>query len=117
LVNFTIDGFLRFDFIVGLDYGSDYRGALNIILEAIAEVEGVLTDTKKPNAWVLELSESTLNIQVTFWVNTFDRKISDLEVRTDAIITVLTALEKAGFNMPAQVLEIKNFQNKEFRTT
>lgn len=117
LVNFTIDGFLRFDFIVGLDYGSDYRGALNIILEAITQVEGVLTNTKKPNAWVLELSESTLNIQVAFWVNTFDRKISDMEVKTDAILTVLTALEKAGFNMPAQVLEIKNFQNKEFRTS
>jgi small-conductance mechanosensitive channel len=117
LVNFTIDGFLRYDFIVGLDYGSDYRGALNIIMEAIADVEGVLTDTKKPNAWVLELSESTLNIQVAFWVNTFDRKVSDLEVRTNAIISVLTALEKAGFNMPAQVLEIKNFQNKEFKTS
>jgi small-conductance mechanosensitive channel len=117
LVNFTIDGFLRYDFIVGLDYGSDYRGALNIIMEVIAEVEGVLTDTKKPNAWVLELSESTLNIQVAFWVNTFDRKVSDLEVRTNAIISVLTALEKAGFNMPAQVLEIKNFQNKEFKTS
>jgi hypothetical protein len=50
-------------------------------------------------------------------VNTFDRKSSDLEVKTDANITVLTALEKAGINMPAQVLEIKNFQNKEFRTS
>ncbi|WP_223271833.1 mechanosensitive ion channel family protein [Algoriphagus ratkowskyi] len=116
LVNFTIDGFLRYDFTVGLDYGSDYRAALSIILEAISTVEGVLTENKKPKAWISDLSESTLNLQVVFWVNTFDRKISDMEVKTDAVISVLTALEKAGINMPAQVLEIKNFQGKSFKT-
>jgi small-conductance mechanosensitive channel len=116
LINFTLDGFLRYDFMIGLDYGSDYRGALLVILEALSNVEGVLTETKKPNAWISDLSESTLNLQVVFWVDTFDRKISDMKVKTDAIIMVLTALEQAGFNMPAQVLEIKNFQDKGFKT-
>lgn len=116
LINFTIDGFLRYDFIIGLDYGSNYRGAINVILEALSTVEGVLNEGKNPNVWISELSESTLNIQAVFWVDTFDGRISDMRVKTDAIIAVLTALEKAGFNMPAQVLEIKNFQNKEFKT-
>jgi len=117
LVNFTIDGFLRYDFIIGLDYGSDYRGALDVVLAAISTVDGVLTDSKKPNVWISELSESTLNLQAVFWVDTFDRKISDTQVKTNAIIAVLEALEKSGFNMPAKVLEIKNFQDKEFKTS
>jgi small-conductance mechanosensitive channel len=117
LVNFTIDGFLRYDFIIGLDYGSDYRKAIDLIKATISEVEGVLTESKNPNAWVFELGESTLNIQVVFWVDTFDRKIKDLEVRTNAIIAVLRALENGGFNMPAKIIELKNHQGLALKTS
>jgi len=117
LVNFTIDGFLRYDFIVGLDYGSDYQAARALILEAIQEVPGVLMDTKTPKVWVSELAESTLNLQVAFWVDTFDRKIADLEVKSQAIIQVLTTLEKAGYNLPARVLEIKNYRDQSIKSS
>jgi small conductance mechanosensitive channel len=117
LVNFTIDGFLRYDFIVGLDYGSDYRAAMQLIEEQIQQVEGVLTDSKKPSVWISELGESTLNLQVTYWVDTFDRNVSDLKVKTEAILVVLTGLEKAGFNLPARVLEIKNYRDQEFKSS
>ena len=117
LVNFTIDGFLRYDFIVGLDYGSDYQAARALILEAIQKVPGVLMDTKTPKVWVSELAESTLNLQVAFWVDTFDRKIADLEVKSQAIIQVLTTLEKAGYNLPARVLEIKNYRDQSIKSS
>ncbi|WP_144605987.1 mechanosensitive ion channel family protein [Algoriphagus algorifonticola] len=117
LVNFTIDGYLRYDFIVGLDYGSDYQAARALILEAIQKVPGVLLDTKTPMVWVSDLAESTLNLQVTFWVDTFDRKIADLEVKSQAIIQVLTTLEKAGYNLPARVLEIKNYRDEPIKSS
>jgi small conductance mechanosensitive channel len=117
LVNFTIDGYLRYDFIIGLDYGTDYHGARALILEEIQKVKGVLKGSKAPKVWVLELAESTLNLQVAFWVDTLDRKIADMEVKTQAIIQVLTALEKAGFNLPARVMEIKNYQDKTFKNS
>lgn len=115
LVNFTIDGFLRYDFIIGLDYGSDYKGAMKVILEAISGVKGVLNNQKKPNVWISDLAESTLNLQVTFWVDTFDREIGDMEVKTNAIVQVLEELEKAGYNLPARVLEIKNYRDQGFK--
>ena len=117
LINFTIDGYLRYDFIVGLDYGSDYQAARAVILEAIQKVPGVLMDTKTPKVWVSELAESTLNLQVAFWVDTFDRKIADLEVKSQAIIQVLTSLEKAGYNLPARVLEIKNYRDQPIKSS
>ncbi|SFO30096.1 Mechanosensitive ion channel [Algoriphagus ornithinivorans] len=117
LVNFTIDGFLRYDFIVGLDYGSDYQAARALILEAIQKVPGVLMDTKTPKVWVSDLAESTLNLQVAFWVDTFDRKIADMEVKSQAIIQVLTTLEKAGYNLPARVLEIKNYRDQPIKSS
>ena len=116
LTNFTIDGFLRYDFIVGLDYGSEYESALDLIKKTIAEVPGVLGSRKASEVWVTELAESTLNIQVTFWVDTFERTISDAVVKSSAILAVLTALEKADFNMPARIVELKNYQGKELKT-
>ena len=116
LINFTIDGFLRYDFIIGLDYGSEYEKAIDLIRNTIVQVPGVLGKSKAPEVWVIELAESTLTIQVTFWVNTFDRAISDAVVKSSAILLVLTALEKAGYNMPARIVELKNYQGKELKT-
>ncbi|MBN3521219.1 mechanosensitive ion channel [Algoriphagus lutimaris] len=117
LTNFTIDGFLRYDFIIGLDYGSDYQGAVELIQSSIVTVPGVLQGAKSPKVWVVELAESTLNIQVTFWVDTFERSISDAVVKSNAIIQVLTALEKAGYNLPAKIVELKNHQGKSLKTS
>lgn len=117
LVNFTIDGFLRYDFIIGLDYGSDYQKAVDLIKSTLLEVPGVLDDFKEPQVWVVEAGESTLNIHATFWVDTFARTISDAVVKSTAIIEVLTALEKAGFNMPARIVELKNYQGQSLKTS
>lgn len=117
LINYTIDGFLRYDFIIGLDYGSDYDSAVDLIKSSIIRVEGVLSGIKEPEVWVVDLAESTLNIRVTFWVDTFERSISDAVVKSKAILEVLTALEKAGFNMPARIVELKNHQGKTLKTS
>lgn len=117
LINFTIDGFLRYDFMVGLDYGSNYQEAVDLIKATIATVPGVLKGNKIPEVWVVELAESTLNIHVTFWIDTFERAISDAVVKSNAIIQVLTALEKAGYNMPARIIELKNHQGKSLKTS
>lgn len=117
LTNFTIDGFLRYDFIIGLDYGSDYQKAMEVIMQEVSKVDGVLRDTKKPNVWISDLSESTLNLQVTFWVDTFDRNRSDMKTKTNAIIAVLDALDKEGFNLPARIIEIKNYQGNSLETS
>lgn len=117
LINFTIDGFLRYDFIIGLDYGSNYQEAIDLIKTTIVTVPGVLKGNKSPAVWVVELAESTLNIQVTFWVDTFERAISDAVVKSNAIIQVLTALEKTGYNMPARIIELKNHQGESLKTS
>ncbi|MGM0943947.1 MAG: mechanosensitive ion channel family protein [Bacteroidota bacterium] len=111
LVNFTIDGYLRYDFVIGLDYGSDYQGAMDLIIQEVSQVKGVLSEVKQPNIWIADLAESTLNLRVTFWVDTFNPTVSDLKVKSQVIIRVLQALEKAGYNLPSRILELKNHQN------
>ncbi|MCL6261579.1 mechanosensitive ion channel family protein [Aquiflexum sp. TKW24L] len=111
LVNFTIDGFLSYQFVVGLDYGSDYQKALNLIESTLKTVEGVLQE-RKPTVNISDLSPSTLNITVVFWVNTYDPVISDMKIKSNAILAVLTALEKEGYNLPGDIIEIKRHRTK-----
>jgi len=117
LVNFTIDGFLRYDFIVGLDYGSDYKGAMEVIDLALRGIPGILEEKKKVTVRVNELAESTLNIEINFWVDTLDDTIADQDIKSTALLRVLTALEKAGYNLPAKIIELKTHQGNVFKTS
>jgi small conductance mechanosensitive channel len=111
LTNFTIDGFLSYSFVVGVDYGSDYTKVLQIIENSIYTVKGVLTKAKKPSVNITEMGSNTLNITITYWVNTYDKLLPDVKVRSNAILTVLTALEKEGINLPGNIIEVKNHSN------
>lgn len=110
MINFTIDGYLSYSFIVGLDYGSDYEAALKLISELIQSVPGVLDGDKKPTVYVKELASSTLNVKITYWVNTYNRNQIDAKIHSRAIIKVLTGLEEKGFTLPGDIVEVKNRQ-------
>lgn len=117
LTNFTIDGFLRYDFIIGLDYGSDYQRAIDVIREVVPTIDGVLKNRKKADVWIADLAESTLNLQVTFWVDTLAEGPGDMEVKTQVIIQTLKALDREGFNLPSRIVELKNYQGHELKTS
>ncbi|MEP0713142.1 mechanosensitive ion channel family protein [Algoriphagus sp.] len=117
LVNFTIDGYLRYDFMVGLDYGSDYKGAMEVIDLALRGIPGILEEKKKVTVRVNELAESTLNIEINFWVDTLDDTIADQDIKSTAILSVLIALEKAGFNLPAKIIELKTHKGDVLKTS
>ncbi len=114
LTNFTIDGFLSYSFVIGVDYGSDYSKVLHIIEKNIYTVKGILTKSKKPSVNISEMGSNTLNITVSYWVNTYDKVLPDVKVRSNAILTVLTALEKEGINLPGNIIELKNHSEKPF---
>lgn len=115
LINYTIDGFLRNDFTIGLDYGENVEAAEKLILQTLAGIDGILTDTKKPSTAISDLSASTVDLKVYYWIDTFDKKVSSLRVKTQAIDKCLTALNEAGFYMPGDVLEVKNFKDGEMK--
>jgi small conductance mechanosensitive channel len=48
LINYTIDGFLRNEFMLVLDYSIDYSKAIQVIIESVSKTEGVLLGKKKP---------------------------------------------------------------------
>jgi len=116
VINYTIDGFMRQEFTVGLDYGSDIDKAIDILKNTILKIDGVIKDDKKPNVHINDLNTSTLDVTVQYWLNTFDTKFPGTTIRTNAINRSLIALDEAGFYMPGEVIELKNYNDNEIAT-
>jgi len=116
LYNFTIDGYLRNDFVIGIDYDSDVDQAVEIVLNVLKNTPGVLTNHKKPVVTIDGLGTSTINLKAYFWINTFDKTVSIFALKTRIIQDVIRALVETGFYLPSDVVELKNYQNKGLLT-
>jgi len=112
LFNYTIDGFLRYEFIVGLDYGDDISIGIKTILETMNKIEGVLKGEKKTAVVINELTTNTINIKVLFWINTFQSTSRTFHhtIRSQIMNDVVVELTKKGFYLPANIVEIKNYK-------
>lgn len=85
----------QYDF--GIGYGDDVTTAKQVILEAIAAVDEVL-DTPAPEAFVVELAGSSLNIRARWWTAS---QRGDVVHRQAAVVeAVARALQAAGIDMP-----------------
>jgi len=94
LINFTIDGYLRFDFVVGLPPGSDYKKAMKIIEDAVNQTEGIIKRRRKTSVNVSGISPGRLDLTVSFWIDTFRVKETSEKVRSDVILAVQETLEQ-----------------------
>lgn len=114
LFNYTIDGFLRYDFLIGLDYGSNISKAIEIILETVKNVHGVIDGERKPAVVLEEFAASTINLKVLFWIDTFQStsKTYHSGIKTEVMKKVLEALVKEGFSLPSDIVEIKQYNSK-----
>lgn len=115
LYNFTIDGFLRYDFIIGLDYGTNISEAIATILDVLKNIDSVLHEPKKPNVVVDEFTASTINLRVLYWVDTFEdtsRKYPS-GIKTEVMKLVFNRLVEEGFSMPSDIIEIKQYQSNQ----
>lgn len=108
LFNYTIDGFIRSDFIVGVGYESDIDEVRKMILDTMMKVDGIIKEGKMPSTTLSQFGKSTVDIKVQYWIDTFDKSYSSSEVRSVAMSQVLKTLEGNKVSMPYEILEIKN---------
>jgi len=108
LYNYTIDGFLRGSFVVGVAYESDVETVREIILKTIRTVPGILLEGKLPRTHITKLNTNTVDIEVHYWINTFDKRYSGLEIKSQAQAKVLDALNKENVGLPATIIELIN---------
>jgi MscS family membrane protein len=81
---------------VGVAYGTDIEEARKVIVEAVREVEGVLTD-HPVEALFLEFGDSALIFRVRWWLDSY----VDTRRMFDSVNTaVYNALNEAGIEIP-----------------
>ena len=93
LINYTIDGFLRFDFALTLPGGSDYTVMAGTIERAVSGVNGVLKKQRRPSVNLSDIAAGKLEVTVSYWVNTFTVKWSAEKIKSDVLLAVHDILE------------------------
>lgn len=98
LTNFNRGGFLLQDFMVGLEYGSDYGKAISLVREVLDAHEGVIDQDYHNSAVVAGIAGSTIQLTVRYWVKT-ETGISDGKTRSEIIIKVMDMLKSNGYTI------------------
>ncbi|RFN58083.1 mechanosensitive ion channel family protein [Marixanthomonas ophiurae] len=112
--NYTADGFYRVDFTVGIGYEDNIESAKSIIQNILDTNEDIVHNDTHDNFVIeSELAASTVNLKVLFWVHTIDYRKASRVLRGQIIQEVKQALEQKGFNLPADITELKLYGNEE----
>ncbi len=112
LYNYTLDGYLRYEFTIGIAYENNPTEAIKIVLETVKKVEGVLNGDKDPSITINELDTNSININVKFWIDTFKstKRTVHNSLRSQLMNDVVEALIANGFSLPASIIELKNYE-------
>jgi small-conductance mechanosensitive channel len=88
----------RMEYEVGIGYNDDIDQAKQLILEAIASVDEVLKDPP-PDALVVALAESTVNIRARWWVKP-PRRTEVLQSQDKVLTAIKKKLTANGIDLP-----------------
>lgn len=114
VTNYTADGYIRQDFIVGIGFENDIDGAIALVRETVDNHPAILnTDEYNSFACVDELAASTVNIKVRFWMATKDYRRVTLETRGQLMRDVKERLTEEGYNLPADITELKLYGDEQ----
>ncbi len=94
----------RLEYDVGIGYGDDIGRAQAIIIRALGTVHGVLADPP-PEALVVDLAGSTVNIRARWWINP-PRRADVVVSRNDALHAIKDALTAEGIDLPYPTRQI-----------
>jgi small-conductance mechanosensitive channel len=102
LTNQTGDeGGRRVSLEFGVAGGSDLDAVERILVESAASIAGVRSEPV-PTAWVVSLGDTTINLELRFWVDFKDRHV----VRSAVAHEALARLAAAGVSMPFPTQEL-----------
>ncbi len=97
VVNWTlVDRNRRIDIKVGVAYGSDLKQVIQILLGSLEGHSDVLS-YPEPQAFFTAFGDSSLDFELRFWTNRFERW---LPIRSDVSIAINDALAAAEITIP-----------------
>lgn len=112
LTNYTRDGLIRLEFVVGIDFDDSIKDAVSLITDTLMHIDEVLKEDP-PYAVVDELATSTVNLRIYFWADTKDYKKGINILKGNVVSAVKEALLDAGFGLPADIQELKIYKSDD----
>jgi len=102
LVNHSKNGETRVDVPLGIAYKEDIATARQVLLDAVADIDGILKD---PAASVIveELGNSSINLQVRVWI---DEAKEEQPIFFEVMEASKVALDAAGIQIPFPHLQL-----------
>ncbi len=94
----------RLQYDIGIGYGDDIAHAKRILLNAVSEIPEVLDDPA-PDALVVKLADSSVNIRLRWWVQP-PRQMDILQSQDIVLEKVTNTLLKNGFDLPFPTQQI-----------
>ena len=95
IVNYTAEGKIRVDVVIGVDYNSDIKRTKAVLMEALSSHPSVLKNPQ-PFVGVSELADSSIN----FVVRPYCKPEDYWQVYFDTYENAKLALDKAGIEIP-----------------
>lgn len=103
LHNFTRDGLRRPSFVVGIDYADAPEKARSVLLQTVQSTPGVLT-VPPPEINMSALLPQYVELQINFWVNTFDHEYKMPEVKNRVMDGCCRILKEHGFTLSSDCM-------------
>ena len=94
----------RLQYDVGIGYGDDIEQAKQIILDVLHNTQDVLQDPP-PEAIVVDLAASTINIRARWWINP-PRRADALDTQDRVLTQLNNKLVAAGIDLPFPTQQI-----------
>ncbi|MEG3896355.1 MULTISPECIES: mechanosensitive ion channel family protein [unclassified Microcoleus] len=94
----------RVQYDVGIGYGDDIDRVKQLIMEAIANLEGILKEPA-PDVLVMELAGSSVNIRVRWWIDP-PRRAEALDTRDKVLTAIKNKLTANGIDLPFPTQQI-----------
>jgi len=108
LINFTQNGYIRQQFVVGIGYDDDVDKAIAMIVKEINQEPDVTHDEgKQPFAVLTELATNSVNLTVYFWATTESYRKGVLKLQSRVMNRVLTRLSAEGYSFPSNIVELQ----------
>lgn len=105
IVNYSRMPTRRADIAVGIAYGTNVDTAVGVAMDIMHQNPAVLKDPE-PKVLVTELADSSVNLELRFWVNNSDL----VETSSDVKKNILMEYEKAGVEIPFPQMDV-NMKN------
>jgi small conductance mechanosensitive channel len=107
IVNYSVEGLLRVDLVIGIAYESDIPKAKEVLHNAMADHQLVLKDPAS-NVAVSELADSSVNLVVRPWCKAADY----WQVYFDITEAAKVGLESSGVTIPFPQRDVHLYEHK-----